>query len=156
MSRHTSSHLHTEHYTYPVADTGDYDGNINIQSDADQMLIATSYGASDDDEVNARRLVACWNACSGLDTEGLENMVAIGESIATMNDRATTWHLKAIAEANQLRAQRDELLAALRSVWLWMEDQSDSQSKGGHATFDLMLLREQLDIAQAAIAKAEG
>lgn len=52
--------------------------------------------------------------------------------------------------------QRDELLVALRSVWLWMEDQADGQSKGGHATFDLMLLREQRDISGAAIAKAGG
>lgn len=56
----------------------------------------------------------------------------------------------------QVEDQRDVLLEALRSVFLWMENQADSQSKGGHATFDLMLLREQRDIAQAAIAKAEG
>lgn len=49
-----------------------------------------------------------------------------------------------------------ELLNALESVWLWMENQSDGQSKGGHATFDLMMLREQRDIARAAIAKATG
>ena len=49
-----------------------------------------------------------------------------------------------------------ELLEALSSVWLWMKNQADGQSKGGHATFDLMMLREQRDIARAAIAKAEG
>lgn len=56
----------------------------------------------------------------------------------------------------ELTAQRDELLGALESVWLWMENQADGQSKGGHATFDLMMLREQRDIARAAIAKATG
>ena len=59
-------------------------------------------------------------------------------------------------QMQQYAAQRDELLEALRSVWLWMEDQADGQSKGGHATFDLMLLREQRDIVRAAIAKATG
>lgn len=59
-------------------------------------------------------------------------------------------------QMQQYAAQRDELLEALRSVWLWMENQADGQSKGGHATFDLMLLREQRDIARAAIAKATG
>lgn len=54
----------------------------------------------------------------------------------------------------KLIAAAPDLLEALRSVWLWMEDQADGQSKGGHATFDLMLLREQRDIARAAIAKA--
>lgn len=49
-----------------------------------------------------------------------------------------------------------ELLEALKSIEAWAESQSDAQSKGGHATFDLAMLREQRDIAQAAIAKAES
>ena len=56
----------------------------------------------------------------------------------------------------RLIASAPDLLAALQSVWLWMENQADAQSKGGHATFDLMKLREQRDIASAAIAKATG
>lgn len=55
-----------------------------------------------------------------------------------------------------LIAAAPDLLEALQSVWLWMENQADAQSKGGHATFDLMMLREQRDIASAAIAKATG
>lgn len=56
----------------------------------------------------------------------------------------------------RLIAAAPDLLEALQSVWLWMENQADAQSKGGHATFDLMALREQRDIARAAIAKATG
>ena len=60
-------------------------------------------------------------------------------------------------EANaRLIAAAPDLLEALESVWLWMENQADGQSKGGHATFDLMMLREQRDIARAVIAKATG
>lgn len=60
-------------------------------------------------------------------------------------------------EANaRLIAAAPDLLEALESVWLWMENQADGQSKGGHATFDLMMLREQRDIARIAIAKATG
>lgn len=62
----------------------------------------------------------------------------------------------ALEEVNSVKALNQELLEALRSVWIWMEDQADGQSKGGHATFDLMLLREQRDIVRAAIDKAEG
>ena len=63
----------------------------------------------------------------------------------------------AVTESNaRLIASAPDLLAALQSVWLWMENQADAQSKGGHATFDLMKLREQRDIASAAIAKATG
>jgi hypothetical protein len=56
----------------------------------------------------------------------------------------------------RLIAAAPELLEALKSVRMWMEDQADGQSKGGHATFDLMALREQRDIAEAAITKATG
>ncbi len=59
-------------------------------------------------------------------------------------------------EDARLIAAAPDLLEALESVWLWMENQADGQSKGGHATFDLLMLREQRDIARAAIAKATG
>lgn len=59
------------------------------------------------------------------------------------------------AEANaRLIAAAPDLLEALQSVHQWMDDQADAQSKGGHATFDLMMLREQRDKARAAIARA--
>jgi hypothetical protein len=57
---------------------------------------------------------------------------------------------------HKVAEQRDELLAAVKSFYLWAENQADGQSKGGHATFDLLMLREQRDIAAAAIVKAEG
>ena len=56
----------------------------------------------------------------------------------------------------RLIAAAPMMLEALESVWLWMENQADGQSKGGHATFDLMMLREQRDIVRAAILKATG
>lgn len=52
--------------------------------------------------------------------------------------------------------QRDELLEALKRFESWADSQADAQSKGGHATFDIMALREERDAARAAIAKAEG
>ena len=65
--------------------------------------------------------------------------------------------VRAEAKANaRLIAAAPDLLEALESAWLWMENQADGQSKGGHATFDLLMLREQRDIARAAIAKATG
>lgn len=56
----------------------------------------------------------------------------------------------------RLIAAAPELLETLKSAWLWMENQADSQSKGGHATFDLMMLREQRDIVSGVIFKATG
>jgi hypothetical protein len=48
------------------------------------------------------------------------------------------------------------LVEALESVCTWMESQSEAQSKGSHATFDLMMLREQRDIASAALSSAQA
>ena len=45
-------------------------------------------------------------------------------------------------------------LEAMERAWLWMENQADSQSKGGHETFDLMMLREERDALRAAIDAA--
>lgn len=45
-------------------------------------------------------------------------------------------------------------IEAMERAWLWMENQADSQSKGNHATFDLMMLREERDALRAAIDAA--
>lgn len=124
-------------------------GLLNIVTQYAQPELRAASGelvavVADYEVEDARRLAACWNACSGLDTEGLESMVAIGESIATMNDRATTVHLKATAEANQLRAQCDELLALLRIV------------REKHGCGALTLPSADVERIDAAIAKAGG
>lgn len=53
-------------------------------------------------------------------------------------------------------AEDAALIEALERVYLWMDRQSDAQSKGGHATFDLMMLREERDAVKAAIDAAKG
>jgi len=50
-------------------------------------------------EANARRLVACWNACEGLPTAWIEGGAA-----------------DILEHAKSLNAQRDELLAALQEA----------------------------------------
>ena len=42
-------------------------------------------------------------------------------------------------------------IVAMERAWLWMDNQADQQSKGGHATFDLMMLREERDALREAI-----
>lgn len=51
-------------------------------------------------------------------------------------------------------APTPEHIAAMERAWLWMDNQADQQSKGGHATFDLMMLREERDALRAAIDAA--
>ena len=55
-----------------------------------------------------------------------------------------------------LLKQRDELLAALEQFATWGRIQHKAQSKGGHATFDMLLLKDEIDLAEAAIASVKG
>ena len=52
--------------------------------------------------------------------------------------------------------QRDELLAALEQFATWGRMQHKAQSKGCHATFDMMALKDEIDLAEAAIASVKG
>jgi|GEM_PF-4942883 len=50
--------------------------DANLISDENGFFIASTYGEGiAKDKENARRLVACWNACDGLPTDILESMV---------------------------------------------------------------------------------
>ena len=52
---------------------------------------------------DARRLVACWNACDGIYTDELERIASTGGMVGPREDVA------------RIAAQRDELLAALQN-----------------------------------------
>ena len=43
--------------------------------------IATMEDSEDQDEANARRLIACWNACIGIPIKRLEAIVANGHTL---------------------------------------------------------------------------
>lgn len=56
---------------------------------------------------NARRIVACVNACAGMTTEGLETFNVDKEMRELAEERA------------EFQRQRDDLLAALRALYGW-------------------------------------
>ena len=56
----------------------------------------------------------------------------------------------------EIKKQRDELLAALEQFATWGRMQHKAQSKGGHATFDMLLLKDEIDLAEAAITSVKG
>lgn len=64
-------------------------------------LCEMTAGPEDDFEANARRLVACWNAFDGLETEMVESMVNVPEFFFKHTD---------------LMTQRDALLAELQNI----------------------------------------
>ena len=91
-------------------------------------------------EANAERLVACWNACQGIDTADLKSgSVSI---IQKLHDYV----------AQRVLEQRDELLAALQGIIGYFDsgnsvDVSQATIKAGS---------DEVKAARAAIAKVEG
>lgn len=83
-------------------------------------------------------------------------VVALGKTIAQTYYSSYEGGLTNAEADTRLIAAAPDLLEALESISAWVESQADGQSKGGHATFDLMMLRDQRDAARAAIAKATG
>jgi hypothetical protein len=99
-AEHAPGRLEIRTHTYSIADTGDYDSQFEIRDSNDRAI--AWFGGTDDDEANARRLVACWNACEGI--EDPENVIP---QLRRANDL--------VQQLEPLRIQRDELLAALVS-----------------------------------------
>lgn len=59
--------------------------------------------ATGEDEANARRLVACWNACLGASTEFIEGLGKLDENEVSLYEK-------------KLVSQRNELLEALKEI----------------------------------------
>ena len=113
--------------TYPQCDSDILDCN-------DHSIINGSTGLIDDYET-ARRIVACVNACAGVDTELLEEYQA---------------------PFSELRKQRDELLAALIESRHALQFANDNPNGGISDTIWMMHGPETLfDFMDAAIAKAK-
>jgi hypothetical protein len=129
MSEHTQGPLHTC-----------ADGDCHCGAILDQH---SGFVARVPIEEDRRRLVACWNACQGLDTDLLESITMLGETLA---DR---FELRNSTE-RELTAQRDDLLAALEKMVQAMIDYEmivDGESTAKH--------RIMMAEARAAIAKAK-
>ena len=85
-------------------------------------------------EANARRIVACVNACEGISTENLED------------NRPVKWLAQ---QYNEVIKQRDELLEALKDIaGYWNRDQNETAMADAcwHA----------IQVADEAILKATG
>lgn len=104
-------------------------GGFSLFAGGQYIGFVSDSDAITDWEANARRLVACWNACEGI--EDPENVIP---QLRRANDL--------VQQLEPLRIQRDELLAALRDIETFMG-----------ADFDDLPMGKQ---AREAIAKATG
>lgn len=64
-------------------------------------------------EANARRLAACWNVCQGFDTEVLESILLMGETMLTRFQARTRVEETLIADRLKAIRERDAARAAL-------------------------------------------
>ena len=124
--KHTQGRLatseSTEHWGRTNAHINDADGN---------MLGSIWCGTTEQNKANARRLVACWNACEGLPTAWIEGGAA-----------------DILEHAKSLKSQRDELLAALLEC---------ERYGGGYTNCNESYLPPTVrEKARAAIAKVNG
>lgn len=73
------------------------------------IVIGPDAHTSEDRDAHARRLAACWNACLGVRTDELEVSIGLQHAMQAA-ERQRGMFLDA-------RAQRDQLLEALKETW---------------------------------------
>ena len=106
-------------------------GEQTIGDSKGLMVAVTTVGGGVSSEANARRIVACVNACAGIPTDGLEK---------------TRLEKDVLLEIYNLRKQRDELLTALEPFGA-----IDLVESRLPAEFAMLVLR-----ARTAISNAKG
>ena len=117
-----------------------------FQADRPNLTIANIARAFDGDysSTNARRIVACVNACEGIATERLEDLGRpLMQHLIGCDERAA----RQVKEAAALTAQRDELLAALKLVTDRIEFCTSQEEMQRHMPT--------IEHARAVIAKVE-
>lgn len=119
-------------------------------------------------EENARRIVACVNACAGINTEDLERYYNAGGGIdEALEEASLCAHVKAVqqrdellkarqvlgAEVATLRQQCDELLEALHLALPFVEDHEGADTyKPGAVTKAVNSIRAAIDLAKGGAA----
>lgn len=90
-----------------------------------------------------------WSNCT------VENVDAMVGGAYEVRYLYTEQQVRALLANTKRSTNRDDESVGLREALVrahdWMDSQADSQSKGGHATFDLMMLREERNAIKSAL-----
>ena len=142
MSEHTSGRLYIRTNRHPNTDGTAWGwvdlyppGSMN-QASPEGVQITWSIGRKS--EANARRLVACWNACEGISTEALEMLLVGSESLP---------HTIEV-----IRDQRSDLLEAAMEL----KDVCNRPSSARTRSYAWKKLDKAIAKARAGIKKARG
>lgn len=109
------SEQHTPGRLFVVESQG-YWGSVNchLTSEVDQASIGSVWvNSTSQNRADARRLVACWNACDGISTEHLELMTG---DLSIHSQLTRKKQEKLTPKATEYRKQRDELLDAAKRL----------------------------------------
>jgi hypothetical protein len=127
------------------------DGDIEIYADGRNYPAYEIAVVPDNDlteherDTNARRIVACWNACEGIPTEALQG-VNLQEKFTAVDDILK----RALLLADDYCSQRDELLAAISALVADYDAFRERQGLTGSPQNTMMLK------ARDAIARVKG
>lgn len=105
--------MKTEHTPEPWFWNEKY-GEVCFRSKEDDQSYGMACPVDLTAEANARRIVACVNACSGIPTEALEDGSARAERDALREMTGGTFY--------EIKKQRDELLAAAEAIEINAEE----------------------------------
>lgn len=160
MSKHTPGRLSVDEYPVTLANGDLAHAKLSIVAPSkDPRYLHFSIGmvnfsaeftglfSSDieEAEANARRLVACWNACEGISTDNLEN------------NQPVKWLAQ---QYNNAIKQRDELMEALREllvdVSISQANMRDAAKRDQRWEGCAEAIQPRVDAAHAVIAKATG
>lgn len=137
--KHTPEPWSIGRYDEISASTSDnFGGRINLVGVSTPI---TAGPDMDEAKANARRIVACVNACAGINTENLEQNKPLLSGLRSLNDR--------IRNAER---QRDQLLAALKEARRWLN--GDSWRNGNLS--ERKCWEEFTTLIDETIAAAEG
>lgn len=120
MSQHTQEPwsgmvdgAYPEHEWMASHDSADTSGFVPISAGGNVVALAVTTKYSDEEvDGNARRIVACVNACKGITTETLERVDLPISAICL------------VSQCAEIGNQRDELLDAIKAVLALPEEQS--------------------------------
>lgn len=147
MTQHTPGRLF-------VTESQEHWGRVNchITAEVDQAMIGSIWvNSTEQNRADARRLVACWNACEGIQTELLEQYYSDRDGLDAALDQAS---LRKHATAVQ---QRDELLEALKGAVSALDALIEKVDRTGiNRSSQFYNALDQIDNAEATIAKVEG
>lgn len=137
MSKHTPGPWHiVEGRTY---------GSLEVFSEDTAIAEIWRRGNASLEMANARRIVACINACEGFSTEELDGANLFADSIASD------------AEIIALKKQRDELLEAVQyAADVFAEYVALHKAKGAAGAEKAQSNQHHLQVMLEAIAKAGG